>query len=294
VRFAPDLPELVVNAEVIPTGRRGEHIDNVLLFLEDRTDAIKAEARLRETERFASLGLLPANMAHEINNPLQGLQGALERLERRGKSLAAGDAAQQDIGESVTRALEVLERMRRIIAPVLDLARPHPPQFVPTDLSAEVRKLIQFLQLDPALARVTFSLQAAAELPRIATDPSQMGQLLTNVVLNAAHAMAGEGAIQFTVRMEGEQAIIEVRDSGPGIAEGDAPHLFTPFFTTKPVGKGTGLGLYLSRSIAQRLGGWLEYVPDSGPGALFRLTLPRESSAGSATAASLMRRGTEG
>ncbi|HYE78611.1 MAG TPA: ATP-binding protein [bacterium] len=300
-------PDPLVFAEFVPYGRRPGTIDNVLVFLEDRTAEVRMEDRLRETERFASLGLMAANLAHEINNPLQGLKGAVERIARKRGELGAlavelsvegqrrFDAIAQELSETEVRCLEVIDRMGRILAPVLDLSRPHPPQVASVDLVALTQRLLDFLGHNRALRGVESHVDAPLPLPPVETDPAQVEQILTNLVLNAGSAMKGRG--QLTVglvhRPGSGDVAVEVRDSGPGVPPADAAHLFTPFFSTKRVGEGTGLGLYVSRAIAQKLGGWLEYVEDGRPGACFQLTLPVEFRGPAAVtgAGDFMRRG---
>ncbi|MEO7993583.1 MAG: ATP-binding protein [bacterium] len=274
----------IVNAEFVPSGKRAGQPENLVLFLEDRTADLRLEDQLRETERFASLGLMAANLAHEINNPLQGLQGAIEHMTRvRLKSRdrldpamrKALEALDSELDASAEQCLRVIARMGKLVAPVLDLARHRPPDIAPVNLGVVVHDAIGLMATHPKVINCKVLEEVAIDLPRVETDAAQVQQVLTNLLVNAAHALKGRGTITFTIAREDDTHLaIRVHDNGPGVAPDAAPHLFTPFFTTKPVGEGTGLGLYVSRTVAQRLGGWLEHEATGATGATFKLTLP--------------------
>lgn len=271
----PDGP--VVHFEVIPQPRQGP-LQFVLLFVEDRTEALQLEARLRETERFASLGFMAASIAHEINNPLQSLQGALELLRSRCARLEIPADKQAQLDKATTLCLGDITRIAEIISPILNLARTRTPQPVQQPVADLLDRIIESLQTHRRLAGISFSADADAA-GEISTDPGLLQQILTNLIINAAQAMEGHGEVRFLATCDAtnpELIRIQIRDTGPGVAPKDAKHLFTPFYTTKQPGEGTGLGLYASRAIAIQLGGWLELLPNDGPGACFELTLPRQ------------------
>jgi|GEM_PF-3156786 len=271
----PDGP--LVHFEVIPQPRQGP-LQFVLLFIEDRTEAIRMETRLRETERFASLGFMAATLAHEINNPLQSMQGALEVLRSRCAGLPLTSDRQASLDKALQRCFDDVTRIAHIIHPVRELARTHTPQLVEQPVAELLDQIIESLRLHRRLADISF-LVDAPEAGDIDADPGLVQQILTNLIINAAQAMEGTGTITLRAsadRNDPDTIHIQISDFGPGIDANRAKHLFTPFYTTKGQGEGTGLGLYTSRAIALQLGGWLDLVPAEPPGATFDLTLPRK------------------
>lgn len=270
----PDGP--VVHFEVNPQPRKGP-LQFVLLFIEDRTEAIRTEAHRRETERFASLGFMAASIAHEINNPLQSLQGALELLRSRCARLEIPSDEQTQLDKATSLCLSDVTRIAEIISPILNLARTRLPQPVEQPLPELLERIIESFQTHPRLAGIALTAETIG-VDEISTDPGLLQQILTNLVINAAQAMEGSGEVRLRATCDTtnpDLIRLQIRDTGPGIAPKVAKHLFTPFYTTKQPGEGTGLGLYASRAIAIQLGGWLEFLPSEGLGACFELTLPR-------------------
>lgn len=273
----------IVDLECLPQGRRGK-LESLLLLVTDRTGELRLARQLRETERIASLGFMAANLSHELRNPLQALQGALERLQQMtAEPLSRSGLAAEDqaaIGETITRGLAAVERMAGILQPVLDLARSAAPQVQRVPVRALLERAREGVVHHRRLAGITVEVDLAVDAGDVSTDPALVQQILTNLLINAAQALKGQGSITLrgAAGRGAEEAVVQVQDSGPGIAPADQAHLFTPFFTTKPVGEGTGLGLYASQALALQLGGWLGYRADLAPGACFELTLPREYS----------------
>lgn len=261
----------IVHLEVQPQVRRGQ-VESVFVFVEDRTADCLLEERLRESERFASLGFMAANLAHDINSPLQSLQGALERMQRR---VCAGEPDLRELDETITRSLSVVSRIAGIIGPVLDLARTPTPQQVRLPVARLLEQVVAELQMHRRMASVELEVEVAADVGELETDPGVVQQILTNLVINGIQAQGGSGRVMLQATKDDDGTVrFRVQDCGPGVPLEVIPHLFTPFFTTKPVGEGTGLGLYGSRALAIKLGGWLSYLPQEESGACFELTLP--------------------
>lgn len=261
----------IVHLEVLPQVRRGQ-VESLFVFVEDRTADYLLEERLRESERFASLGFMAANLAHDINSPLQSLQGALERMQRR---VCAGDPDLRELDETITRSLSVVSRIAGIIGPVLDLARTPTPQQVRLPVAKLLEPVVAEWQMHRRMASVELEVEVAPDAGALETDPGVVQQILTNLVINGIQAQGGAGRVLLQATKADDGTVrFRVQDWGPGVPPDVIPHLFTPFFTTKPAGEGTGLGLYGSRALALKLGGWLTYVPLEEPGACFELTLP--------------------
>lgn len=234
----------------------------------DVTDARALQQTLRLADRMAVMGTLAAGVGHELNNPLSYVTNNAELLQDRFRDHDAQTSA------AIEHILIGAERMRGIIRDISAFARPRESSLGAVDVAATVRGALQLLssqlrhraQLDVQLQQV-FVCAAEAEL----------GQVVLNTVANAVQAIpvgaAREHRIRVHCRAEAETAVIEVEDTGGGIAADDLERVCEPFFTTKPVGQGTGLGLFVCHRIVSDLGGTLE-VSNGDRGALVRVTLP--------------------
>jgi two-component system sensor histidine kinase HydH len=219
--------------------------------------ALYARQRRRadEAQRLAALGQMSAVLAHELRNPLASLKGHAQLLER---ALPEGEAprlkAERVVGEAV--------RLERLIDDLLAFVRSGQLARAPTELGALVRGVVD----ERGAGRAT--LRADAELT-LAVDRERLRQVLVNLVDNAMQS--GEGAIEISLRRDGSQVELAVRDHGRGIAAADLPHLFEPFYTTRT--QGTGLGLAIARQIVELHGGTIvaETPPDGGARFVVRL-----------------------
>ncbi len=243
--------------------------------------AEEARARLKAqlvfAERMASVGVLAAGVGHEINNPLAYVSTNLDLLAeeiRRGEACEERRAAML---EMVDDAREGAARVRRIVRGLRLMARADETRPVPVDVLA-----VLDLSVDMAIADVRHRVRLVKEYgatPAVAADETRLGQVFLNLVVNAAHAIP-EGAsdtneIRIRTRTDPEgHAVVEVRDTGRGIAAEHLSRLFDPFFTTKPPGQGTGLGLAISHEIVTSLGGRIEVESELGRGTTFRVVLP--------------------
>jgi two-component system, NtrC family, sensor kinase len=245
--------------------------------VEERTAQLKAaHQRLVQSDRLASLGQLAASVAHEINNPLSGVLN-LSMLMRR---ILRDDGVPPDRIEEFRRYLgQVVDetgRVGRIVKDLLAFSRRARPQSSDADLNAIVRATLSLVAHTLDLADVKVDAHLAEDLPALRCDPSQIQQVVLNLVLNGAEAMAGGGRLTVataTTRL-GDALTLEVRDTGCGIPPDVADKVFEPFFTTKEEGKGVGLGLAVVYGIVQAHGGELEVASEVGKGTTFRVVLP--------------------
>jgi len=228
-------------------------------------------SKLAHTDQLASLGRLSAGLAHEIKNPLAGIQGALEILRQ--------DASESDPNrELYDEMLSELKRVNDTLRSLLGSARPGPARLATTDLNKlldEVRILMA-----PALRRQNVALELdLTHGPLMARiDAAKIRQVLLNLIQNAAEAMESGGTV--TVRAsdfpEGGGIVLAVQDDGPGISPEQQRRIFEPFFSTKF--SGTGLGLAIARSLVEQHGGTLQVDSELGMGTTFYLLLPGEDS----------------
>ncbi|MFY0527240.1 sensor histidine kinase [Archangium gephyra] len=234
----------------------------------------RMQRRLVEHEKLSSLGMLAAGVAHEINNPMAFVTSNVRLLSR---DLAAQRQLPEELREYVDDVLPAtLDGIRRVNAIVADLrrfARNDPEQPVEFDLNAEVSSALRLSQGERR-SRCKVELELGA-LPPIVGQPRQMGQVVLNLLVNAVQAVPAQGGVvKVRTRAEGEEVVVEVRDNGVGMSKEVVGRLFQPFFTTKPVGEGTGLGLAVAYGIITGHGGRIEVESEPGRGSCFTVRLP--------------------
>jgi signal transduction histidine kinase len=224
-------------------------------------------SRLARADQLASLGQLAAGLAHEIKNPLAGIQGALEVLH------------DDEQGESTRRLyremLDELGRVHGILHRLLESARPAPLRLARTELPRLLAEVAELLRPSLRRRRVELQVAFAGDLPQLQLDGAKMRQVLVNLIQNAAEAMPESGG-HVVVRAsgvgDGSTVAVAVEDDGPGIPPAQLGELFQPFFTTKFAG--TGLGLAISKSLVEQHGGRIEVTSEPGRGTKFIVLLP--------------------
>jgi signal transduction histidine kinase len=217
-------------------------------------------------EKLATVGRLSAGVAHEVGNPLAAVLGYLD--------LMLPDEKDPERRDMLERARKETDRIRVIIADLLDYSRPVAGEREPVDLREAVESSVSLLRPQARFRGVEVRDEIPADLPRASASASRLTQVLVNLLLNAADAMAGAGSIHLSARADESWLTLVVRDTGPGVPAADRGRIFDPFFTTKEPGAGTGLGLAISRSIVEAMGGQLT-LEDSPSGATFSVRLPR-------------------
>ena len=235
---------------------------------------LRLQGRLLHVSRLATVGEMSSGIAHELNQPLCAIANYAQASERLlagpDPDIAEVRDALQAIADQALRAGEVIRHLR-------SLARPQQAQPQAMDINHLVLELTDLIQSDAKHNHVRYRFEAGLGLPRVCVDGPQIQQLLLNLVRNAIEALASQPteSREVLVRTRCNPAgdvQVTVSDEGPGIAPSITPYLFTPFCTSKA--NGTGLGLAMSRTIANSHGGELDYHPNSPCGACFTLTLP--------------------
>ena len=258
--------------------RHGSPTD-ILVVKRDVTVEKEFQAKYYHAEKMATIGLLAAGVAHEINNPLTAIRGFTEGLQRRVAALAArvfDKTAQADFDESLAIILQECRRCSGIVRSLLTFSPRKTTQRGQTDLNQLVKTVLRILH--HRLKRYPdnlIRLHLDDALPSIHGDVAEIEQVILNLVLNALDAIGDNGTIDirtFTCRRG--QVCLEVADNGCGIPPDDLPKLFEPFFTTKPVGKGIGIGLSTCYHIIRSHGGEIEVASVPGEGARFTVRLP--------------------
>jgi len=235
--------------------------------VEERASELRqTERRARAAEELASVATLAAGLAHEIGTPMGVIRGHAELLER---------SVADERGRWRLRTIqEQIDRISRIIEALLDLARPHRPDFRPTALADVLEGTLAFLGEKFRRRRIEVE-QAFREVPPVLGDREKLQQVFLNLYLNAADAMREGGTLRVGLDAdEPGQVRVRVADDGAGIPPEALPRIFEPFYTTKESGAGNGLGLVVVKSIVGDHGGTIGVTSEPGRGTEFQVLLP--------------------
>lgn len=239
--------------------------------LKDRDEKIKEFTRrkIMESERLALIGQLAANVAHELNNPLQGIVIYSHLLLEKD---TGDDSARQNVEKIATQA----DRCRDIIRGLLDFSRQKKPDKTRCSVNVLLRDCISLVEKQALFHNIRITLDLDPALPMVIIDPSQIERVFLNLIINAAEAMGDAGQLTLTTRPSSAKDGIEidVADTGHGISAENLERIFDPFFTTKETGHGVGLGLAISYGIIREHGGAICVESGVGKGATFTISLP--------------------
>jgi len=231
-----------------------------------------ATKRIMESERLALIGQLSANIAHELNNPLQGIVTFSHLLLEDNKNLDT------NFQYSLEKIVGQANRCRDIIRGLLDFSRQRQPDKSYYDINAIIDECISLVELQALFHNIHINRNLQAGLPLAVIDPSQIEQVFMNMIINAAEAMDGNGYLTISTRVNEITKDVEIAfsDTGPGISEENLRKIFDPFFTTKDVGHGTGLGLAISYGLVRSHKGSILVDSIVGEGTTFIVSLPIE------------------
>jgi signal transduction histidine kinase len=264
---------------------------------------------LAQSEKLASIGLLSAGVAHEINNPLAYVANNLAVLERDMKSVLEmieiyerardsmvvaapqvvaevealaeeldWDYVRENLGRMLGRTREGVQRVANIVQNLRGLARTSPPKMESASIPDMLESALEMIRGRLRRHNIEFVVEHG-DVPRLTCVPSQISQVILNLLINAAQAVESSGhheggRIRFATARDGDMVCISMSDNGCGIPAESLPQLFDPFFTTKSVGEGTGLGLSISHGIVTGHGGRIEVESPPGEETCFRIYLP--------------------
>lgn len=281
--------------------------------IRDQTERHRMRAMLAQSEKLASIGLLSAGVAHEINNPLAYVGNNLAVLERDLSSvlelislyessdevLASNvpetharihelaedfdwNYVKENLPRMLSRTREGVQRVATIVSNLRGLARTSPPKLETVSISDMVESALEMVRGRLRRHHIELIVEHG-EVPPLACMPTQISQVLLNLLINAAQAVESAnrgdaGKIVFSSQRLASNVVLSVTDNGAGIAPESLPHLFDPFFTTKGVGEGTGLGLSICHGIVTGHGGRIEVESCAGTGSTFRVVLPLKPS----------------
>jgi two-component system, NtrC family, sensor kinase len=245
--------------------------------------AEKEEADFRErmkeqmivTERLAALGTLATGVAHEINNPLAIIRESAGWMRQILAKPEMNDIPRKpDFEKALENINKGVERARRITHQLLQVVKTQDAALAEVDLTELAEETTELVKRAALNKNLDLALACDAKKPVIWTDPYRLRQVLLNLLTNAIHATPEGGRISITIRITPEGAELEVKDTGCGIPKENLVKIFEPFFSTKGAGEGTGMGLYVSRGIVEKLGGRIRVESRVGKGAVFVVSLP--------------------
>lgn len=235
----------------------------------------KMEQQMIATERLASLGTLAAGVAHEINNPLAIIKecaGWMKSILQ--KEEMAKIPRKEDFEKALGKIENGVERARRITHELLGSVKQNESVLSRVDLEELINEAIILIKDEAAGRNVQVNNRVDSKDSVIWSDPYKLRQVLLNLLTNAVHATGSGGSITVDLERSGDGVELTIQDTGEGIPKENLARIFEPFFSTKPTGKGTGLGLFVSRSIIEKLGGEISVESKLGQGTRFCIRLP--------------------
>ena len=266
-----------VSATTSPLLKDNGEQTGTILILRDLSNIRELERAVRQADRLSTLGTLAAGLAHEIKNPLGGIKGAAQLLERE---LPDGS----ELCEYTGIMLKEVQRVNKIVEELLELASPRPLKPSKVNLHKTLGDILILQKRAVGKKSINFLQQFDPSIPPLLGDEALLIQLFLNLIKNAVEAVKEIGVIRVTSRVVADYSMtqkgerrsrmvaIEISDDGPGINKDDMEHLFTPFFTTKP--NGTGLGLAICQKIVSEHRGMIKVDSDPTKGTTFTVMLP--------------------
>jgi PAS domain S-box-containing protein len=262
-----DGQSVIANLSIAPLIGQEQETYGTVVILADISERVKLEDQLVQSEKLASIGMLAAGVAHEVNTPLTGISSYAQLL------LQKYPAEHPD-----RKVLERIEsqtfRASRIVNALLNLARQKQSELAPLDLHMILAETLALLEHELKKSRVKVARELAADLPAVLGDSNKLQQVFLNLILNSRDAMPEGGTVTLRTRFHSGRVEVEVADTGAGIPPEALPKIYDPFFTTKRIGEGTGLGLALSYGIVRDHGGTIEVESEVGRGTTMTLNFP--------------------
>ncbi len=258
---------LMVNVSVAPFQVDSGERCGTILILEDVTARVHLEEQLQHAEKMASIGLLAAGVAHEVNTPLTGISSYTQMLREQINTADLRYPLLEKIEKQTFRAAKIINNL-------LNFARSGGVDLEPVDVNKVLYDVVSLLEHQLEKTRIKVRREFALHLPRVRGNENRLQQVFFNLILNAKDAMPSGGWLTLETRADGDTVIVEVKDTGVGIRREHIKRIYDPFFTTKGIGRGTGLGLSVSYGILQEHGGaiFVDSVP--GKGTTFQVALP--------------------
>jgi PAS domain S-box-containing protein len=264
---ASDGRALMVNVSVAPFQTGPAEHGGTILILDDVTARARLEEQLQHTEKMASVGLLAAGVAHEVNTPLAGISSYTQLLR--------GQIEEPDTRNELLDKIEKQSfRAAKIINNLLNFSRSSGTEFEEVDVNKALVDVLSLVEHQFSGSRIRVRKELATDLPPVRGNENRLQQVFFNLILNARDAMPRGGWLTLVSYADTDTVVVEVKDTGHGIRREHVRRIYDPFFTTKGIGRGTGLGLSVSYGIVQELGGAIFVDSTPGQGTRFQVALP--------------------
>ena len=251
--------------------------NRALVFFRDVTEKRLQELHLIQTEKMSSVGVLATGIAHEINNPLTSVAGFAEALQRRFRDDPAlkEDVRLNDFQHYLEVIVRESYRCKGIIDPLLSFGRKSDGMASKIDINMALLEILELFRYQTDYQQIRVVSDLKPDLPRVFGDPSGLRQIFMNLLVNAYQSFEEPGLVEVTTKTTDDDMVaIQIRDTGCGMAQNILDRIWEPFFTTKEVGKGVGLGLALSYDMVKRFGGDIRVRSRVGEGSQFTVLLP--------------------
>ena len=240
------------------------------------TELKKSQEQIVQSEKLFAVGQLASGVAHEINNPLGSIltyvKLAVKKIEHYSSESNPLDLSQ--LRKYMATVEEEVNRCKGITRGLLDFSRVKEPEMTVVDVNNILNNALELVEHQLSDQRINLVKKFGTLTSKIVADSHQMQQVFINIILNSLHALSGEGILEITTRKRSKFIEIVFKDSGCGIADEDLSRIFTPFFTTKKVGEGTGLGLSVAYGIIENHGGEIIVKSKTGEGTTVIIILP--------------------
>lgn len=259
--------DLTMNISLAALQSKTAEIEGSLIAIEDVTERVSLEEQLQQSDKLSSIGLLAAGVAHEVNTPLAGISSYSQMLMQQIPETDPRHQLLEKIHRQTSRASSIVNNL-------LNFSRVSDSRYAPVDLNRVIDDTIQLLEAQLRNTEIEVARRYAEDLPLAPGDAPKLQQVLMNLIINARDAMPHGGRLEISTEALDESVVINIRDTGLGIADEHLAKIYDPFFTTKQIGKGTGLGLAVSYGIIRDHGGHIAAESKLGEGTLFRITLP--------------------
>ena len=237
----------------------------------------RTQKQLIQSESLAAIGQLVAGTAHELNNPLASASSLIQTSMESLREGDLGDKARNDVEDDLRFSLKELQRAGDIVKSLLGLSRQTQTYVEPVHINAALDDALRVLYNQYKYLNVDIDKKYDEDLPDVQGNFANIGQVFINIIKNAIQALPeskGKVTLKTCYQKDSDQVIVEIGDTGSGIPEAHLKDIFKPFYTTKGVGQGTGLGLYISHEIVKRHGGTIQVHSESGHGTAVTIELP--------------------
>lgn len=259
--------DLTLNISLAPLQSKTSEIEGTLVAIEDVTERIRLEEQLQQSDKLSSIGLLAAGVAHEVNTPLTGISSYSQMLMQQIPETDPRHQLLEKIHRQTSRASSIVNNL-------LNFSRVSDARLVPVALNQVLDDTIQLLEAQLRNTEIEVIRNYEPSLPLAPGNAAKLQQVFMNLILNARDAMPNGGRLEIATESNPDSILISFRDTGIGIAADHLAKIYDPFFTTKQIGKGTGLGLAVSYGIIRDHGGHIAVESQPGEGTVFQISLP--------------------